>query len=251
MITDFDEDIQLQDWEAMLAKLRSADVDDLTKALKAAAWDEVRQYGSDEIPHFGNVYASVLLSNLQAELSQQLPDGAVEYEVFVNATNTSFSVDGVYINNFGDWVEFLAENTNLNQLYDLVSAIKYEYKHEDSKTLNALYFDGQTRTIINHHPTEEDLKSMGVDVDYQNMSHLFKTALGAALFIKAFIDEHREDDEAETSVKVDGLEVTLFHDGDFWSHGFIESLERIDACVTTQKVADERAHASSAFAQKP
>lgn len=236
MLDDFNKDTHLRGWEEMLARFIGVDTADLLKTLKAAAWDKVRKDDSIKVPDFSNVYASILLSRLEVELIKQLPSNTIECEISIDGTNTSFSVNGVCINAFYQWVDFLSEKTNREQLHNLMAAIKNEYKHDDSGKLSALYYDGKTSIINSHYPTAEDLASMGTDVSHQNISPQLNSAISAALFIKAFIDEQREDSEAETSVKLVGLEVVIHHDGDFWSDGFIKNLDDVDACVITEKI---------------
>lgn len=201
---NFREDVQLQDWEAMLAELQGDKVEDLVTGLEADTWEEVKHLDYQQLPHFGNAYASVLLNRLEGELRSQVGGSYLRCEKMINATNTSFSVCGTYINNMADWKDLLIEETGLEDFEAMIDVLMTDYSPVGSKVLSELHTNGKDATIEQYVPKQkQQLKEMCIDADIEDLALVLQWALGAACLVKAVIDEHINDDLKHCNVLVE------------------------------------------------
>lgn len=206
---NFKDDVELQDWEAMLAELRGDNVDDMVKGLKADTWDRIRGLEFEELPHLGNEYAKTLLANLEAEMRQNVGQGFLIIETFINSTNTSISVNGNYIYGMDSWKKTLIELTGIDTLEGVIDGLMSDYSHIGSKTLTELHQEGRDAVIERYIPDEEALSKVTNLMGYEYLSPIIKWAYGAGFFIKAVIEEHIKPEYRHAEVVVEDFDLLV------------------------------------------
>ena len=227
----FSQDIELQQWQSMLATMRGDNLSDSIEALQKDAWEEVRAFDYDDDFHFGNTYANLLLNAIVGEITEQLGD-TVSTEIFINAMDTKFSVDGVAINSLNDLNRYLHGATGLNDFSTMILGLLNKYDATDSEILSELRSCGVDSVIGDYMPTQEILRDLDIDlnIDVDQMNIHLKWAIGAARIVKAIIEEHGASEELRNSVCIylDGVKVIIYIDSGEWDSSSIETLEDLE-----------------------
>ena len=190
----FAQDVELQDWEAMLALMRGDNLDDLKEGLKADAWEKSRGYEYEHVPPLGDTYATILLDAHKGEIVDQVGANNLWLLAQVDGKQTRFLVDNKDVNNLDDYNNYLAEVTGLNQLEAFIDELMTNYNHDDSEILTALAREGKDCLIGDYEPTAKNLIDMGIGINLERMAQPLKWALGAARIIEAFINENMIDE---------------------------------------------------------
>ena len=206
---NFREDVQLQDWEELLAELSGDDVDDMVKGLEADTWEKIREFDFNDLPHIGNAYADTLLSRLEGELREKVGYGFLNVEKFINADDTSFSVNGRVISNMSDWKDCLVGLTGLDVLEAVIDDLMRDYDPIGSKTLTELHTEGRDAVIERYVPDEQAIKEASRLVGYEHLSPIIKWAFGAGFFIKAVVEEHIKPEFKEADVVVEDFDLLV------------------------------------------
>lgn len=227
----FSEDVELQQWQSMLASMRGDNLSDSIEAMQKDAWEEVRAFDYDDAPHFGNTYANLLLNAIVGEITEQLGD-TVSTEIFINALDTKFSVDNVAINSLNDLNRYLHLATGLNKFETTILGLLNKYDVTGSEILSELRSCGVDSLIGDYMPTQEALRdldiNLNIDVDQMNIN--LKWAIGAARILKVIIEEHGASEDIKNSVCIylDGLKVIIYIDSGEWDSSSIETLEDLE-----------------------
>ena len=218
-------DIDLHDWESMLATLSGESESVVTERAKAATWEEIRSNDDYEnIESVSNIYASKLLDAVVAIINNEYPN--LSHEQYINCLNTSFSVDGQNIHDFDDLQNVLATLTGLEMCVDILDELNdsefndLDDAERDSIQKTGVVGDMRAATnlasfIDNIEATDEEVAGI---YHFSECPQQLRKAIGAALQIKRFIDDNTKFCDTEVTV----VDSTVCISCDIRTEGYFE-----------------------------
>ena len=202
----FHHDVDLQDWENLLAELSAESVGTIIENTEAEAWEVLRQCSIDELPHAGNVYANALLAKIEAELYDKLGTG-IDLYYNANHLDTVLSLGESKISSIEDLEEHLASITGLEEFTDLIDDMDGGLDAERSVELTKLYDNGVDFVIDEYTPDDAVIALLEDGLKVDRIPYQLKRAVGAAYFIQAVVLELIPN--ADIQVQVCNLEVNV------------------------------------------
>ena len=202
----FHHDIDLKDWEALLAELSVESVGTILNETEAEAWELMRQYSHDDMPHAGNIYANVLLGKIKKEV-HRLFGSAIDVGYSVNALDTSLWFGDSAIADMDDLENYLNDITGFDDFIELLNEMDSGLDAERSTLLTQLYNNGSDSIIDEYMPDNSEIELLDDELEVDKIPPHLKRALGAAYFIKAVILELIPNVNVE--VQVANLEASI------------------------------------------
>lgn len=202
----FHQDIDLKDWESLLAELSVESEGTISKKVESEAWDALRQYSHEDMPHAGNIYAEILLANIEKELNK-ISGSNLDINYSVNALDTSLSINGCEIADMDDLDNCLNDITGYDAFLDMLDEIDSALDSDRSPLTKNLYDNGSDAVIREYMPENAEVILLGDHLDGDTIIPQLNRALGAAYFIKELILELMP--EAKVDVRVVNLEASV------------------------------------------
>lgn len=236
-------DIDLHDWEEMLAALRGESVNTVTDEVKELTWQDIKQCESyEDVDAVSSVYASKLLDAVSAVIGESYPN--VSFEQSINCLMTSFFVDGESIHEYDDLQEVLFGITGRTKCADILDELNdSEFNDLEDAECHSIQNEGVVGDMRAEGSFLSFLSKLTVsDEDlagvyhYDNCPQELRHAIALALQIKRFIDDNTKFCDTEVTVMENTVQIgcDIHHEGFFE----IESITDLWEVLAIAKATD-------------
>lgn len=236
-------DIDLHDWEEMLATLRGESVITVTDEAKELAWQDIKQRESyEDVDKVSGIYASKLVDAMSKVIAEQYPNISLSQDI--NCLMTSFSVDGCDVHDYTELQEVLFDITGRTKCLDILNELNdsefNDLEDAECHLIQSTGVVGDMRAatsflsfIFKQEVSDEDLAGV---YHYDNCPKELRHAIALALQVKRFIDDNTKFCDTEVTVVENTVQISC----DVHNEGFfeIESITDLWEVLAIAKVTD-------------
>lgn len=217
-------DIDLHDWENMLATLKGEDVNTVTDEVKEITWQDIQQRESyEDVDNVSSVYASKLLDAVSSVISKDYPD--VSFEQSINCLMTSFFVNGETVHDFDGLQSVLSDITGRTMCVDILEELNdSEFNDLDDAERHSIQSEGlvgdmRAATSFSSFIAEQQVSDelLAGIYHYDDCPTELRSAIALALQVKRFIDDNARFCDTEVTVSDNTVQIScdVSHEGYF------------------------------------